>query len=88
MSRLPTVNNCTECGSRKHDPRKVSVFQRIGPMPPQDKRAKPSCEENFEGEKISITSRAGALTDLVVLKNAGYSDYAFWRKPMPSTLRC
>jgi hypothetical protein len=25
------------------------VFQRIGPMPPQDKRANPSREENFEG---------------------------------------
>jgi hypothetical protein len=37
-----------ECGPRKHDPRKVSVFQRIGPMPPQDKRAKLSREENFE----------------------------------------
>jgi hypothetical protein len=49
MSRLPTINNCPECGSRKHDLRKVSVFQRIGPMPPQDKRAKPSREENFEG---------------------------------------
>jgi hypothetical protein len=48
MSRLPTVNNCPECGPRKHDPRKVSVFQRIGPIPPQDKRAKPSHEENFE----------------------------------------
>jgi hypothetical protein len=51
MSRLPTVNNCSECRPRKHDPRKVSVFQRIGPMPPQDKRAKPSREENFEGEE-------------------------------------
>jgi hypothetical protein len=50
MSRLPTVNNCSECGPRKHDPRKVSVFQRIGPMLPQDKRAKPSHEEKFEGE--------------------------------------
>jgi hypothetical protein len=49
MSRLPTVNNCPECGCRKHDTRKVLLFQRIGPMPPQDKRAKPSCEENFEG---------------------------------------
>jgi hypothetical protein len=27
------------------------VFQRIGPMPPQDKRSKPSCEENFEEEE-------------------------------------
>jgi hypothetical protein len=76
MSRLPTIDNCPECGPRKHDPQKVSVFQRIGPMPPQDKRAKPSRKENFEGEEISITSRAGALTDLVILKNAGYSGYA------------
>jgi hypothetical protein len=51
MSRLPTVNNCLECGPQKHDPRKVSVFQCIGPMPPQDKWAKPSREENFEGEE-------------------------------------
>jgi hypothetical protein len=51
MSRLPTINNCPECGPRKHDPRKVSVFQCIGPMPPQDKRAKSSREENFEGEE-------------------------------------
>jgi hypothetical protein len=49
MSRLPTVSNCLECGPQKHDPRKVSVFQRIGPLPPQDKLAKPSHEENFEG---------------------------------------
>jgi hypothetical protein len=51
MSRLPTINNCPECGPQKHDPRKVLVFQHIGPMPPQDKRAKPSREENFEGEE-------------------------------------
>jgi hypothetical protein len=51
MSRLPTINICPKCGPRKHYPRKVSVFQRIGPMPPQDKRAKPSHEENFEGEE-------------------------------------
>jgi hypothetical protein len=51
MSRLPTVNYCPECGPRKHDLRKVSVFQRIGPMLPQDKRAKPSREKNIEGEE-------------------------------------
>jgi hypothetical protein len=49
MSRLPTVDNCPKCGPQKHDPQKVSVFQRIGPMPHQDKRDKPSREENFEG---------------------------------------
>jgi hypothetical protein len=50
MSRLPTINNCPECGPRKHDARGVSVFQRIGPMPPQDKQARPSRKENFEEE--------------------------------------
>jgi hypothetical protein len=27
------------------------VFQHIGPMPPQDKQARPSCKENFEEEE-------------------------------------
>jgi hypothetical protein len=27
------------------------VFQRIQPMPPQDKQARPSCKENFEEEE-------------------------------------
>jgi hypothetical protein len=49
MSRLPTVNNSSECRPQKHDTRKVSVVQCIGPMPPQDKRAKPSREEIVEG---------------------------------------
>jgi hypothetical protein len=48
-SRLPTINNCPERGPRKHDPRKVSVFQHIGLMPPQDKRAKSSHQKNIEG---------------------------------------
>jgi hypothetical protein len=55
MSRLPTINNCPffnwECEPRKHDARGVSVFQCIGPMPPQDKQARPSCKENFEEEE-------------------------------------
>jgi hypothetical protein len=50
MSRLPTINNCLECGPRKHDAKGVSVFQRLGPMPPQDKQAKSSHGENFEEE--------------------------------------
>jgi hypothetical protein len=50
MSRLSTINNCPECGPRKHDARGVSVFQRIGPMPPQDKQARPSRKGNFEEE--------------------------------------
>jgi hypothetical protein len=51
MSRLPTINNCPECGPRKHDARGVSVFQRLGPMPPQDKQAKSSRGENVEEEE-------------------------------------
>jgi hypothetical protein len=27
------------------------MFQCIGPMPPQDKQARPSCKENFEEEE-------------------------------------
>jgi hypothetical protein len=50
MSRLPTINNCPECEPRKHDAKGVSVFQRLGPMLPQDKQAKSSRGENFEEE--------------------------------------
>jgi hypothetical protein len=51
MSRLPTINNCPECGPRKHDAKGVLVFQRLGPMVPQDKKAKSSRKENFEAEE-------------------------------------
>jgi hypothetical protein len=39
-------------------------------------------------KKISTTGHAGALMNLVVLRNAGYNGYAIQRKPRPSTLRC
>jgi hypothetical protein len=51
MSRLSTINNCSECGPRKHDAKGVSVFLCLGPMPPQDKQAKSSRGENFEEEE-------------------------------------
>jgi hypothetical protein len=51
MSRLPTINNCPECRPQKNDAKGVSVFQRLGPMPPQDKHAKSSHGENFEEEE-------------------------------------
>jgi hypothetical protein len=51
MSRLPTINNCSECRPRKHDAKGVSVFQRLGPMPPQDKQTKSSRRKNFEEEE-------------------------------------
>jgi hypothetical protein len=51
MSRLPTISNCSERGPQKHDVKGVSVFQRLGPMQPQDKQAKSSRGENFEEEE-------------------------------------
>jgi hypothetical protein len=51
MSQLPTINNCSECGPQKHDAKGVKVFQRLGPMPPEDKQAKSSGGENFEEEE-------------------------------------
>jgi hypothetical protein len=51
MSQLPTINNCPECGPRKHYAKGVSVFQRLGTMLPQDKQAKSSHGENFEVEE-------------------------------------
>jgi hypothetical protein len=51
MSRLPTINNYPECEPRKQDAKGVSMFQRLGPMPPQDKQAKSSRGENFEEEE-------------------------------------
>jgi hypothetical protein len=51
MSQLPTINNCLECRPRKHDAKSVSMFQRLGPMPPQDKKAKSPRRENFEEEE-------------------------------------
>jgi hypothetical protein len=51
MSRLPTMNNCPKCGPRKHDVKGVSMFQCLGPMPPQDKQAKSSRGENSEEEE-------------------------------------
>jgi hypothetical protein len=50
MSWLPTINNCPKCEPRRHDAKGVSVFQCLGPIPPQDKQAKSSHGENFEEE--------------------------------------
>ncbi|KAK1679175.1 hypothetical protein QYE76_040023 [Lolium multiflorum] len=48
MSRLPTIENCPECRQRRKGTNKVSVFERLGPLPPQNKRAESSQEEDFE----------------------------------------
>ncbi|KAK1607237.1 hypothetical protein QYE76_030910 [Lolium multiflorum] len=49
MSRLPTIENCPECKQqRRRRASEVSVFERLGPLPPQKKRAESSQEEDFE----------------------------------------
>jgi hypothetical protein len=37
--------------------------------------------------RISIIGRVGALMDLTIPKNVGYSGCAIWRKPRPDILR-
>jgi hypothetical protein len=41
MSRMPTVKDCPECISRKGDAEGVSVFWRLGPVPPQHEQTEP-----------------------------------------------
>ncbi|KAK1666131.1 hypothetical protein QYE76_054290 [Lolium multiflorum] len=37
MSRLPTIGNCPECKQKGKGTAKVSVFERLGPLPPWSK---------------------------------------------------
>ncbi|KAK1617809.1 hypothetical protein QYE76_023326 [Lolium multiflorum] len=48
MSRLPTIENCPECRQKRKGANEVSVFKRLGPLPPQNKRAESSQDEDFE----------------------------------------
>ncbi|KAK1660384.1 hypothetical protein QYE76_048543 [Lolium multiflorum] len=48
MSRLPTIENCPECRQKRKGTNEVSVFKRLGPLPPQKKRAESSQDEDFE----------------------------------------
>ena len=48
MSRLPTIENCPECKQKRKGTNEVSVFKRLGPLPPQNKRAESSQDEDFE----------------------------------------
>ncbi|KAK1685893.1 hypothetical protein QYE76_046741 [Lolium multiflorum] len=48
MSRLPTIENCPECRQQRKGTNEVSVFKRLGPLPPQNKRAESSQDEDFE----------------------------------------
>jgi hypothetical protein len=40
MTRLPTIRDCPECGSRKPDVEGISVFQRLGRVPTQQERVR------------------------------------------------
>jgi hypothetical protein len=52
MSRLRSVNDCPECRPRKRDAEGISVFRRLGPVPPQHEQAEPPCRnEDFKEEK-------------------------------------
>ncbi|KAK1616779.1 hypothetical protein QYE76_022296 [Lolium multiflorum] len=48
MSRLPTIENCPECKHQRRRANEVSVFERLGPLPPHNKQAESSQEEDFE----------------------------------------
>ncbi|KAK1693016.1 hypothetical protein QYE76_009713 [Lolium multiflorum] len=48
MSRLPTIDNCPECRQQRKGTNEVSVFKRLGPLPPQNRRAESSRDEDFE----------------------------------------
>ena len=48
MSRLPTIESCPECRSKKKDAADVSVFKRLGPLPRRNKQAESSREEDLE----------------------------------------
>ena len=47
-SRLPTIDNCPECGQQEKDTGVTSVFKRLGPLPSQNGRAESSRVEDFE----------------------------------------
>jgi hypothetical protein len=52
MSRLPVVEDCSECRSRKRDAEGVSVFQCLGPVPPQQEQIQPPRKRvDFEEEE-------------------------------------
>jgi hypothetical protein len=52
MSRLPTVEDCPECRSRKRDAEGISVFRRLGPVPRQQEQIQPPCKRvDFEEEE-------------------------------------
>ncbi|KAK1664284.1 hypothetical protein QYE76_052443 [Lolium multiflorum] len=50
MSRLPTIGNCPECNRKKKETANVSVFERLGPLPPQNRAETPPLEDLDDSE--------------------------------------
>ncbi|KAK1697275.1 hypothetical protein QYE76_013972 [Lolium multiflorum] len=75
MSRLPTIGNCPECNQKKKEAANVSVFKRLGPLPPQSKRAESPRMEDLEdsedeGEEEEDRSYLRAVAALVAALSA------------------
>ncbi|KAK1684249.1 hypothetical protein QYE76_045097 [Lolium multiflorum] len=70
VSRLPTIENCPECRQQRKGTNEVSVFKRLGTLPPQDKRAESSQDEDFEesDEEEDRYHRPGGAMDSAILK--------------------
>ncbi|KAK1604101.1 hypothetical protein QYE76_027774 [Lolium multiflorum] len=55
MSRLPTIGNCPECNKKKKEAANVSVFERLGPLPPPEQTSESprwADLEDFEDEGL------------------------------------
>ncbi|KAK1691710.1 hypothetical protein QYE76_008407 [Lolium multiflorum] len=84
MSRLPTIGNCPECEQRKRDAANVSVFKRLGPLPPRNKQVEPTRVEDLEeleddDEEEDRYHRPRWCPD-GLSRSQGFSDYVDWRK--------
>jgi hypothetical protein len=88
MSRLPSNEDCPECRSRKRDAEGSRCFDVWDLWcPSMSKFSYRAQGWTLKKRRINITGRAGALMDLTVPKNAGYSGCAVWRKPRLDTFR-
>jgi hypothetical protein len=89
MSQLPTVENCPECRSRKHDAEGVSVFRRLGPVAPQYEQIQPPRKRvDFAEEEDKYHRLRWCPDGLNRSQNIGYNCCAVWRKPRSGILRC
>ncbi|KAK1649771.1 hypothetical protein QYE76_067576 [Lolium multiflorum] len=81
------IGNCPECNQKKKEAANVSVFERLGPLPPQNRRAEtPRLEDLEDSEDEGKTKKTGTTVKVVHdglshSQSAGFSDCAVWRKP-------